>query len=70
MSITPFLSESWRNSSLSLFLYTVIFFSLVYAISLNPSKMEKYMGRWITPILLLSMVILCAVGFVKLDAPL
>lgn len=32
--------------------------------------MEKYMGRWITPILLLSMVILCAVGFVKLDAPL
>ncbi|GLH62975.1 branched-chain amino acid transport system II carrier protein [Parageobacillus sp. G301] len=70
MSVTPFLSESWKNSSLSLFLYTVIFFSLVYVISLNPSKMEKYMGRWITPILLLSMVILCAVGFVKLDAPL
>uniref|UniRef100_C5DAE2 Branched-chain amino acid transport system carrier protein n=1 Tax=Geobacillus sp. (strain WCH70) TaxID=471223 RepID=C5DAE2_GEOSW len=70
MSVTPFLSESWKNSSLSLFLYTVIFFSLIYVISLNPSKMEKYMGRWITPILLLSMVILCAVGFVKLDAPL
>jgi LIVCS family branched-chain amino acid:cation transporter len=69
MSIAPFLSESWKNSSLSLFLYTVIFFSFVYAISLNPSKMEKYIGRWITPILLLSMVILCAVGFVKLDAP-
>lgn len=28
------------------------------------------MGRWITPTLLLSMVVLCTVGFFKLDAPL
>jgi branched-chain amino acid:cation transporter, LIVCS family len=69
MGVKPFLNESW-NSSLSLFLYSVVFFSLVYVISLNPAKMEKYMGRLITPILLLSMVVLCAVGFVKLDAPL
>lgn len=69
MSIKPFLGES-LNSTLFLFLYTVVFFFLVYVISLNPAKMEKYMGRWITPILLLSMIILCAVGFVKMDAPL
>lgn len=69
MGVKPFLNESW-NSSLFLFLYSAVFFSLVYVISLNPAKMEKYMGRWITPILLLSMVVLCAVGFVKLDSPL
>ncbi|EIJ82213.1 branched-chain amino acid transport system II carrier protein [Bacillus methanolicus PB1] len=69
MGVKPFLSESW-NSTLSLFLYSVVFFFLVYVISLNPAKMEKYMGRWITPILLLSMVVLCVVGFVKLDTPL
>ncbi|WP_075980043.1 branched-chain amino acid transport system II carrier protein [Bacillus massilinigeriensis] len=55
------------NSSLVLFLYSVVFFALVYFISLNPTNMEKYLGRFITPILLVSMVILCVVGFVKLD---
>ncbi|PLR84845.1 branched-chain amino acid transport system II carrier protein [Bacillus sp. V33-4] len=69
MGVMPFVPES-ANAALVLFLYTVIFFSLVFVISLNPSKMEKYMGRWITPALLLSMVVLCAVGFANLDAPL
>ncbi|MED2974593.1 branched-chain amino acid transport system II carrier protein [Fictibacillus sp. B-59209] len=67
MGIKPFLGQS--HSSLVLFLFTVLFFTLVYVVSLNPSKMEKYMGRWITPALLLAMVVLCVAGFVKLDAP-
>jgi branched-chain amino acid:cation transporter, LIVCS family len=66
MGVSPFLNES-LNSTLFLFLFTVLFFSLVYVVSLNPSKMEKYMGRFITPTLLVAMVILCVVGFVKLD---
>ncbi|ANX10755.1 branched-chain amino acid transport system II carrier protein [Fictibacillus arsenicus] len=69
MGLKPFLGNN-SNAALILFLFTAIFFALVYAISLNPSKMEKYMGRWITPTLLLAMVVLCTVGFVKLDAPL
>jgi branched-chain amino acid:cation transporter, LIVCS family len=69
MGLKTFLSNN-SNAALILFLFTVTFFALVYAVSLNPSKMEKYMGRWITPTLLLAMVVLCAVGFVKLDAPL
>jgi branched-chain amino acid:cation transporter, LIVCS family len=69
MGVIPFVNPSW-NSTLVLFLYSVIFFLLVYVISLNPSKMEKYMGRWITPTLVLAMVVLCVVGFVKLDGPL
>ncbi|MFE1245882.1 branched-chain amino acid transport system II carrier protein [Fictibacillus sp. NPDC058756] len=69
MGVKPFLSTN-SNATLILFLFTAVFFALVYAVSLNPSKMEKYMGRWITPVLLLAMVVLCTVGFVKLDAPL
>ncbi|WP_299093854.1 branched-chain amino acid transport system II carrier protein [uncultured Metabacillus sp.] len=69
MGIKPFLHES-ISSSLILLLFTVIFFLLVYVVSLNPAKMEKYMSRWITPILLLAMVILCVAGFMKLDEPL
>ncbi|RFU60302.1 branched-chain amino acid transport system II carrier protein [Bacillus sp. V59.32b] len=69
MGVTPFLGES-MNSSLFLLLFTAAFFGLSFVISLNPSKMEKYMGRWITPALLLAMVVLCVVGFVKLDSPL
>ncbi|RZT16469.1 branched-chain amino acid transport system II carrier protein [Fictibacillus sp. BK138] len=69
MGVKPFLSTH-TNAALILFLFTAVFFALVYAVSLNPSKMEKYMGRWITPTLLLAMVVLCTVGFVKLDSPL
>ncbi|WP_100332228.1 branched-chain amino acid transport system II carrier protein [Bacillus xiapuensis] len=69
MGVKPFLPEAW-NPSLMLFLYTFVFFALVYIISLDPSKMEKYLSRWITPVLLVAMVVLCAIGFAKLDAPL
>ncbi len=67
MGIKPFLSSG--HSSLSLFLFTFIFFTLVYIVALNPSKIETYMGRWITPVLLLSIIGLCTVGFVKLNQP-
>ncbi|MFS0862664.1 branched-chain amino acid transport system II carrier protein [Fredinandcohnia sp. 179-A 10B2 NHS] len=68
MGVTPFLGDS-VNTALVLLLFSVVFFGLVYFISLNPTKMEKYMGRFIAPFLLLSMVVLLVVGFIKLDAP-
>ncbi len=68
MGFKPYLGDS-VDQPLFLFMFTTIFFIIVYAISLNPEKMETFMGRWITPVLLLSMVILCVVGFVKLDDP-
>ncbi|MFD6438988.1 branched-chain amino acid transport system II carrier protein [Peribacillus sp. NPDC060186] len=68
MGFKPYLGDS-MNQSLFLFLFTAVFFTIAYAISLNPEKMETFMGRWITPTLLLAMVILCVVGFIKLDAP-
>lgn len=69
MGIVPFL-DSARNSTLVLLLFSVVFFLLVYVISLNPAKMERYMGRWITPTLVLAMIVLCVIGFMKLDGPL
>ncbi|MFD4818324.1 branched-chain amino acid transport system II carrier protein [Peribacillus butanolivorans] len=68
MGFKPYLGDS-MNQSLFLFLFTAVFFTIAYAVSLNPEKMETFMGRWITPTLLLAMVILCVVGFIKLDAP-
>lgn len=66
MGFKPFID----GSPLTLFIFTVIFFALVYAISLNPSKMVDYMGKWITPILLLAMAVLCIAAFMQLHEPL
>ncbi|MDZ5473645.1 branched-chain amino acid transport system II carrier protein [Bacillus sp. 31A1R] len=66
MGVKPFLG----SSTFTLLLFSVVFFSLVFLVSLNPSQMEKYMGRWISPVLLVAMVILCTIGFTKLDGKL
>ncbi|WP_071394401.1 branched-chain amino acid transport system II carrier protein [Bacillus tuaregi] len=69
MGVMPFISSSW-DPKLLLFLFSCIFFLLVYVVGLNPGKMEKYMGRWITPTLLVAIVVLCTVGFVNLNGAL
>jgi len=61
-------SES--SSPLLLLGFTAVFFLLVYLLSLNPSKVVDFMGRLITPVLLLSIILLCVTGFLKLDQPL
>lgn len=68
MGIKPFAGSS-VNPSLLLLGYTIVFFLLVYLLSLNPSKVVDYMGRILTPTLLVSIVVLCVTGFVKLDKP-
>ncbi|MCH1624082.1 branched-chain amino acid transport system II carrier protein [Fredinandcohnia quinoae] len=69
MGVSPFLGEG-VITSLVLFIFSALFFGLVYVISLNPAKMEKYMGRFIAPILMVAMVVLVVVGLFRLDAPL
>ncbi len=66
MGIKPFLGSS-SNSAFVLLAFSAVFFALVFVVSLNPSKMEQYMGRWITPILLVAMVTLCTIGLFKMD---
>lgn len=58
MGISSFLPETIRSSSLVLFLYTVIFFAIVFWLSLNPSKLVDRIGSVLTPILLLSIFLL------------
>ncbi|WP_044639869.1 branched-chain amino acid transport system II carrier protein [Risungbinella massiliensis] len=68
MGLKPFLGESAGNSAISLVIFTAVFFLLTFLVSLNPSKMSNYMGRFITPILLLAIVVLCVTGFMELDS--
>lgn len=70
MGFKPFLGSTSLSQSLLLFGFTLVFFLLVYLLSLNPTKVVDYMGRIITPVLLVSIVVLCVTGFVKLDQPL
>ena len=62
MGLKPFISDS----SFALFGFTAVFFLLVFLVSLNQSKMVDLMGKIITPLLLLSMVVLVVTGFMQL----
>ncbi|MDQ1147473.1 LIVCS family branched-chain amino acid:cation transporter [Bacillus sp. SORGH_AS 510] len=70
MGFKPFLGQVSASQSTLLLGFTALFFLLVYLLSLNPSKVVDYMGRFITPTLLLSIVVLCVTGFLKLNKPL
>ncbi|MBK3494764.1 branched-chain amino acid transport system II carrier protein [Viridibacillus sp. YIM B01967] len=63
MGLKPFIADS----SIALFGFTALFFLLVFLISLNQSKMMDLMGKIITPLLLLSMVVLVVTGFIQLQ---
>lgn len=70
MGLKPFVGGSSLNNSVLLLLFSFVFFGLVYMVSLNPSKLVDYMGRWITPTLLLAIVVLCVTAFIHLGEPL
>ncbi|MFD6442808.1 branched-chain amino acid transport system II carrier protein [Peribacillus sp. NPDC060186] len=63
MGLVPFLEEP---SSLSLLLYSVVFFVLCYLFVIVPSKLVESVGQWITPFLLLTILML-VVGFVGMN---
>ena len=54
MGVQPFTN----HSPLILLTFTVIFFALVFWVSLNPSKMVDQIGQILTPILILAIIIL------------
>lgn len=61
MGVAPFLKDA-GSSSVSLLIFSFVFFGLAYLVALDPEKLEKYMGRFITPLLLIAMVVLCVTG--------
>ncbi|WP_087972296.1 branched-chain amino acid transport system II carrier protein [Oceanobacillus rekensis] len=67
MSFEAFLDG---NSSSALFIFTSLFFILVFIFSLNPSKMVDQIGKYLTPILLLAILALGIGSFLMLDTTL
>ncbi|MBA2175164.1 branched-chain amino acid transport system II carrier protein [Halobacillus locisalis] len=61
--IVPFIN----GSSLTLFIYSIIFFILVYWVSLNPSKLVDRIGQFLTPALFLAILGLVIGSFFLLD---
>ncbi|QHS23723.1 branched-chain amino acid transport system II carrier protein [Virgibacillus sp. MSP4-1] len=66
VGVQPFLSE---NSSLILFLSTFVFFGLTYLLALNPAKLVDRIGKMITPLLLLLIVLIAIRGFASPPGP-
>ena len=58
IAIRPFLGE--EISFVPLLIFTIIFFVVTCYISINPSKMVDIIGKWLTPAMLLFILILMA----------
>lgn len=54
MGAAPFVPESLQSSNWVLFVYSLLFFIVVFILSLNPSKLVVWIGNILTPLLLLS----------------
>lgn len=53
LAIVPFLSKEAASSFMSLFIYSVAYFIINWALARNPTKMVATLGKILTPILLL-----------------
>lgn len=63
VGISPLLSDA--NKGLGLIVFTVLYFAAAYLISLNPSKILDRIGRVLTPVFALLIVILVVLGAFK-----
>ena len=66
MAIFPYLPEG-SNFDLWMALYTLVFFSLVLWLCLNPGKLVKRIGTFLTPSLLILIVVMFIVFLIKGD---
>ena len=57
MAIAPYLSEG-ANTTLWMLLYTFLFFAIVFWLCMNPGKLVKRIGTFLTPALLLLIVVM------------
>lgn len=64
IGVSPFLNEQIRNSPIPLLIFTLLFFFLTGWLSMSPSKLVDRIGKIITPLLLIVLVILVAKGFI------
>ena len=70
IGIAPFLPEMTGRFNIGLLIYTIIYFAIVGYLSLNPSKIVDRVGKVMTPILLLCLlIVLIATVINPLDKP-
>lgn len=67
IAISPLLPEKIGGTSLSLFIFTLIFFGITYWLSLNPTKLVDRIGKLLTPVLI---VVLGLIGIKGAITPL
>ncbi|MGQ0513332.1 branched-chain amino acid transport system II carrier protein BrnQ4, partial [Bacillus sp. D-CC] len=58
MGMKPFLSEALVSEWYMLFLFTIIFFGITWYLSLNPSKLVDWFGKFLTPLLVLIVAVI------------
>ncbi len=63
VGVLPFISA--ENYDISLALYSLFFFAVTYFLSVNPSKIVDWVGKVLTPLLLLSIAILVVQVFMQ-----
>lgn len=63
IGLTPFVAESQKTLSLAIF--SILFFALSWWFSRNPSKLLDYVGKFLNPLFLALLAILIVMSFVK-----
>ncbi|WHY31129.1 branched-chain amino acid transport system II carrier protein [Bacillus wiedmannii] len=58
MGMKPFLSEAMVSEWYMLFLFTIVFFGITWYLSLNPSKLVDWFGKFLTPLLVLIVAVI------------
>lgn len=59
MSIAPFTNE------ISLFTFSLIFFAIVFAFTIRPTRFVDIIGKFLTPVLIICIFILIIVGILN-----
>lgn len=68
MAILPFL-ENGQETFISKILFSVIYFGLTFYLALNPTKLVDRVGQILTPLLLITIVLLIIKAFFDLNSP-
>lgn len=68
MAILPFLDGGIETMA-SKIGFTIFYFGLTFYLALNPTKLVERVGQILTPVLLITVVILIISAFFKLDSP-
>lgn len=64
MAVAPYLPQG-VSVTLAMFLFTLVFFSVAYWLSLSPTKLVDRMGKILTPILLILIALIFVAALVK-----